>query len=227
MNTERKIIVTRETGVPVSALGVEPSDRSGLGACVILGHGAGGNMNSHIIRHFQSQLAVKGLIAVRFNFPYAEQMRRVPDRQAVLEDCFNRVIDKVTREYNLAESQIVLGGVSMGGRIASHVASSRSDISGLVFLGYPLHRPGNPHVMRDKHLYGLKQPMLFITGTRDFLARKEILEKVLAKLGAKAQVRWVDNADHSLKIRGASVDVQRRLHDELVQATCDWITKLA
>ncbi len=184
-------------------------------------------MNSHLIRHFQSQLAVKGLIAIRFNFPYAEQMRRVPDRQAVLEDCFNRVIDMVTKEYSLDESQIVLGGVSMGGRIASHVAGSRSDVSGLVFLGYPLHRPGNPHVMRDKHLYGLKQPMLFITGMQDFLARKDILEKVLAKLDAKAQVRWVDNADHFLRIRGASAEAQRRLYDELVQAIYDWIAKLA
>ncbi len=184
-------------------------------------------MNSHIIRHFQSQLAVKGLVGVRFNFPYAEQMRRVPDRQAVLEDCFNRVIDKATKEYNLEESRIVLGGVSMGGRIASHVALSRIDVLGLVFLGYPLHRPGKPEVMRDKHLYGLKQPMLFISGTRDFLARKDILEKVLAKLGAKAQVRWVDNADHSLRIKGASAEEQRRLHEDLVQAAYNWITKLA
>ncbi len=184
-------------------------------------------MNSNMIRHFQSQLAVKDLIAVRFNFPYAEQMRRVPDRQEVLEDCFNRVIDKVTREHNLDESQIVLGGVSMGGRIASHVAGSRNDVRGLVFLGYPLHRPGNPEVIRDKHLYGLKQPMLFISGTRDFLARKDILERVLAKLGAKAQVRWVENADHSLRIKGASAEAQRRLQEELVQVTYDWITKLA
>ena len=115
----------------------------------------------------------------------------------------------------------------MGARIASHVAGSRSDVRGLVFLGYPLHRPGNPAALRDNHLYNLKQPMLFISGTRDFLARRDLLQNVLTKLGAKAQVRWVENADHSLRIKGASAETQRRLHDELVEAIYDWITKLA
>ena len=88
----------------------------------------------------------------------------------------------------------------MGGRIASQVAASGTvEVDGLFFLGYPLHPLGKTDQLRDEHLYRIRKPMLFVSGTRDGFARKDLLDKVLARLGPVANVHWIINGDHSFK----------------------------
>ena len=87
----------------------------------------------------------------------------------------------------------------MGGRVASYIASGVPDLNGLIFLGYPLHPPGKPDELRDSHLYELRMPMLFISGTKDTFARKDLLEKVVKTIGSNATLSWVQGGDHSLK----------------------------
>lgn len=93
----------------------------------------------------------------------------------------------------------------MGGRIASQVAAKDGvDVNALFFLGYPLHPPGRTEQLRDKHLYSISKPMLFISGTRDNFATKDLLERVVAKIGPNAQLDWIENGDHSFKTRDST-----------------------
>jgi hypothetical protein len=115
------------------------------------------------------------------------------------------------------------GGKSMGGRVASYIAGDTPGVDGLIFLGYPLHPPGKPDQLRDAHLYALDMPVLFISGTKDTFAGRDLLEKVVAKIGSNATLVWVEGGDHSLK-RG-------RKDTESLQAAAqaieNWVRKVA
>src|SRR5438270_5580967 len=135
------------------------------GVTAILGHGAGADQNSDFMARFATGLAARGINVVTFNFLYTEQGRRVPDANKALEACFRAVIEAVRHKRI---GRLVIGGKSMGGRIASQVAAaSAPGVEGLVFLGYPLHPPGRADQLRAKHLPDITVPMLFVQGSRD------------------------------------------------------------
>lgn len=206
-----KTAFTWDTGT-VSGLWHHPDRPT---AYLVLGHGAGGNMHTPGLIAFADILAAQGIGAVRFNFPYAEAKRRIPDPQSRLETCYRSVAIQVARRA----PRIFLGGRSMGGRIASHVAASGFQAAGLVFLSYPLHPPGKPTQLRTAHLPKITVPMLFIQGSRDAFARSDLLTKTLMTLPL-ATLHVVDGADHALAVRGRSLaDIVR----ELVDVTTDWI----
>ncbi|HVH30063.1 MAG TPA: alpha/beta family hydrolase [bacterium] len=185
------------------------------GVYLVLGHGAGGTLDTPDLVTYADELAQRGIGAVRFNFLYSEERRKAPDRQAVLEDCYRAVADQVGRRAQT----LFLGGRSMGGRIASHIVASGTRAAGLVFLSYPLHPPGQPDRLRDKHLYTIKIPMLFLQGTRDAFAQPDLLQRTLARLPT-ATLHSIDGADHALRARGrAPADIMR----ELVGTSADWI----
>lgn len=176
-----------------------PGKLSDPKTCTIIAHGAGGPMHSPFIRFFHTELARHGFLAVKFNFPYMEARRRVPDRKDVLEGTYRTIIEQVRKDGPQVD-RVFIGGKSMGGRIASQVAANNGvDISGLFFLGYPLHPPGKTEQLRDAHLYKINKPMLFVSGTRDSFAKKDLLERVVAKIGSNAQLTWIENGDHSFK----------------------------
>ena len=118
--------------------------------------------------------------------------------------------------------RLIIGGKSMGGRVASYIAGDTLGVSGLVFLGYPLHPPGKTDQLRDQHLYALKLPMLFISGTKDPFAERDLLEKVVRKMGTNVTLVWVEGGDHSLK--------RRRNDEESLKTAVDtidrWIREL-
>lgn len=157
-------------------------------------------MHSPFIRFFHTELAKNGYLSVKFNFPYMEARRKVPDRNDILEECYRTIVKDVADREN--RSRIIIGGKSMGGRIASQVAAKDGvNVNALFFLGYPLHPPGRREQLRDKHLYTITKPMLFVSGTRDNFATKELLETVVARIGPNAQIDWIENGDHSFKTR--------------------------
>src|SRR4026207_1121699 len=113
-------------------------DRAGL--TVLLGHGAGASQTSGFMRMFAKGLAARGLDVMTFNFIYMEQGRSVPDQKPKLEACFRAVIEAALKHKKLKKNRLVIGGKSMGGRIASQVMAGEDktdDVAGLVFLGYP------------------------------------------------------------------------------------------
>jgi predicted alpha/beta-hydrolase family hydrolase len=175
---------------------LEPESWSNRTA-IILAHGAGQGMHSPFMTYFNSELATRGFLSVKFNFEYMDAKRHVPDPQPKLQAHYRTVVENVLTEYKPA--RLVIGGKSMGGRVASYVAGDTPGVDALVFLGYPLHPPGKTDKLRDQHLYALKIPMLFISGTKDTFAERGLLEGVVKKIGTNARLGWIEGGDHSLR----------------------------
>ena len=183
-------------------------------------------MHSPFIRFFHTELAKQGYIAVKFNFPYMEARRKVPDRTDVLEGSYRLTIEHA-RNHAPKTSRMFVGGKSMGGRIASQtVAANNLEVDGLFFLGYPLHPPGRTEQLRDKHLYTIKKPMLFLSGTRDSFARKDLLESVVERIGSNARLHWIEGGDHSFKTPGTgSVDPDGK--KEALDILLEWLVQIS
>jgi hypothetical protein len=199
-------------GVPVEF----STDRT----CIVFAHGAGGPMYSPFITHFHTELAKHGFLTVKFNFPYMEARKKTPDKTDVLEAAYSRIVEEV-RSSEFMPDRMFIGGKSMGGRIASQIVADGVDANGLFFLGYPLHPPGRPDRLRDGHLYKITRPMLFVSGTRDAFATRELLEKVLSRLGSKAQVHWIEAGDHSFNTPEGKSAVSK-IYDTVARVLVDF-----
>ncbi|HVF52100.1 MAG TPA: alpha/beta family hydrolase [Actinomycetota bacterium] len=186
---------------------------------VVLGHGAGADMTSDFMAIFADGLARADMGVLRFNFLYTDAGRRSPDKPALLESTLAAVAEEARPR---GKGKLVLGGKSMGGRIASQVAAAGTPADGLLFLGYPLHPPGKPERIRDAHLYGLEIPMLFIEGTRDPFCPLPALDRVLKKLPA-AQLAVIEDGDHSFKVRKSSGRSTPDAWAEAVDRAVEWI----
>lgn len=192
------------------------------GVTLVLAHGAGTAMDHPFLVAVAERLAQRGVAVVRFNFPYTERGDRAPDRAPVLEACYRAVLAALRADPALGGGRLVLGGKSMGGRIASHLAAAGEPCDGLVFLGYPLHPAGRPQVRRDAHLPRIAAPMLFLTGTRDALCPLPTLRAVLARL-PHATLHVVEDGDHGFAVRKRSGRTPDDVLDELAAATVAWL----
>jgi hypothetical protein len=167
------------------------------GPVLVVGHGAGAGMDHPFIVGLCDALAGEEIAALRFNFPYMEAGRRTPDQAANAIAAFRCVFDAATERAG--GRQVLAGGKSYGGRIASMAAADGMPAAALVFLGYPLHPPGKPDRIRDEHLYRLEIPMLFLHGTKDPFAEPTRLAAVVEKLGDRATLVDLDGAGHSFE----------------------------
>ncbi len=188
---------------------------------LILGHGAGANQTSAFMVTFATELALRGIDAVTFNFFYSEHRRGAPDPNDKLETCYRAVIEAVRSNKKLARNSLAIGGKSMGGRIASQVAAEGvGDLVGLVFLGYPLHPPGRPEKLRSTHLPLIESPMLFVQGSRDTFGTADELGPIVKKL-PHATLHLIEGGDHSLKVpkRGGVTqdEVYKGVQDEIAR----------
>jgi uncharacterized protein len=168
---------------------------------IALAHGAGAAMDSPFMNTVAEGLARNGIRVVRFEFPYMKARREggkrgAPDREAVLVEAWREVIARLG-----GGARIVIGGKSLGGRIASMVADE-AGVRGLVCLGYPFHPPGQPARSRVKHLEALRTPALIVQGTRDTFGQPEEVKHY--KLSRQIRIEWIMDGDHSLKPRARS-----------------------
>ena len=187
-------------------------------AALILAHGAGAGQRSPFMVAAARALSSRGIAVATFDFPYMSARRRVPDRAPVLEQAWRDAI-AAWREQDQAGLPLFIGGKSMGGRIASHVAAQGdAGVRGLVFLGYPLHPPGKPAARRDAHLPSIAAPMLFVQGSRDAFGTTDEIRELLPRL-AHATLFEVPGGDHSFKVpRAGGVsqdDVFTQIHDRV------------
>ncbi|HEX2293882.1 MAG TPA: alpha/beta fold hydrolase [Actinomycetota bacterium] len=190
-------------------------------ALVVLAHGAGAGMRSDFMAFQASSLADAGLHCWRFEFPYMEAGRKSPDKAAVLEDAWRAVAEEAR---SAADGRpLVLGGKSMGGRIASQAVAGGAPADGLVFHGYPLHPPGRPDRIRKAHLPDVRVPMLFVEGTRDPFCPLDTLAEVVAETRIDATVAVIDDGDHSFKVRAASGRSTKAAWGEVAERTVAWI----
>jgi predicted alpha/beta-hydrolase family hydrolase len=211
-------------GARASAL-VYPSERAAPHAALVLAHGAGAPQTHPWMVGMARALASRGLDVVTFNFLYADAKRRVPDKNAVLEDTWLAALEAVRTRADVAHARLFIGGKSMGGRIATQVAAQGAPgIEGVVLLGYPLHPPGRPEKLRAAHLERVKAPMLFVQGSRDAFGTPEELEPFLAPLAERGtRLFVVQGGDHSLvPLKSGGLDraqVIDRVADEIARFT--------
>ncbi len=213
-----------------------------LGVTLILAHGAGADQTSVFMVYFATELAARGVDTVTFNFIYTEQGRGAPDRNDKLESCWRAVITAVRNGTHAGEEagrKLVIGGKSMGGRIASQVAASQiaasevaalqaaaageDGIAGLVFLGYPLHPPGRPDKLRSEHLGRIRAPMLFVQGSRDTFGTPDELRAALADVKAAGDICVVDGGDHSFKVPKRAGVPQEQVYDHVLDEIVRWL----
>jgi predicted alpha/beta-hydrolase family hydrolase len=161
---------------------------------LVLAHGAGAPMDSPFLNSIAEGIGGAEIRVVRFEFPYMAARRtsggrHAPDREATLVASWRGVLAKLGRA-----ARFVVGGKSLGGRIASMIADDVG-AAGLVCLGYPFHPPGNPQRTRIKHLENLRTPALILQGTRDPLGRPDEIAQY--RLSQKIQMVWIEDGDHS------------------------------
>jgi len=221
------VAVEFDAGARLSARHYVGADRSGPLPTIVLAHGAGAGQRHPFMVAFGTGLAARGVGVVTFDFPYMEAKRRVPDRAPVLERAYQAAIRAVRNLPGIGTHPIFIGGKSMGGRMASHVAARHAaaagPLSGLVFLGYPLHPPGRPDEPRDAHLPDIAAPMLFVQGERDAFGTPEELRPVLARLTAPAQLMVVEGGDHSFAVPRASERSAADARESVMDAIVAWV----
>ena len=170
-------------------------------ATLVVAHGAGAGMEHPFLSGFTRALNDDGVATLRFNFPYREAGRKFPDRPPAAIAAWRAAMETARAAASDGEP-VWAAGKSFGGRMASMAVAEGMPVSGLVYLGYPLHPPGKPEKLRDEHLYGLTQPMLFLQGTRDTFATPELIEDVVSRIGPAATLQWCEGGDHSFAVAG-------------------------
>ncbi|MDM9648712.1 alpha/beta fold hydrolase [Rhizobium sp. S163] len=171
---------------------------------ILLAHGAGGAMDSAGMQRFSEALAAAGMRVVRFEFGYMAE-RRLSGRRPPPPKAETLIPEYLAAVRDLgASGPLVIGGKSMGGRIASMVADDlyrSGDIAGLLCLGYPFHPMGKPAQLRTAHLSAIETPTLICQGTRDAFGTRE--EVAGYSLSPTTDIFWLEDGDHDLKPRKA------------------------
>lgn len=190
---------------------------------LILAHGAGAGQHSAFMVRIANALAERGLVVITFDFPYMAAGRKLPDPAPVLERAWRETIEAIRAAPELGALPLFIGGKSMGGRMASHVAAQgTAGLAGLVFLGYPLHPPGRPQQRRDAHLPAIREPMLFVQGERDAFGTAEEIRALLPGLSAASSLHVVPSGDHSFKVPAKGGLSQPAVEREVVEAVARW-----
>jgi uncharacterized protein len=208
----------------VSALLMRPAQAKWM---LALAHGAGAGMKHAFMEALAEELARVAVATLRYQFPYMEQRRRVPDSP----DVSTATVAAAVRAARAAAPELPLlaGGKSFGGRMTSTAAAEDQleGVRGLVFFGFPLHPPKRPGTKRAEHLEKVKPPMLFLQGTRDELADLSLLRPICAKLGALATLHVIEGADHSFHVLNKSGKSDAGVLEELARTTETWAGKVA
>lgn len=209
--------------MPTPLLRNEPATATPDAPLVVLTHGAGGPMDEPVLETIAAGLAARGLRVARFELPYmaarrADGRRRPPDREPVLLAAWRAVVSELG-----GGDALVIGGKSLGGRVASLVADELG-VRGLVCLGYPFHPPGRPERLRTAHLAALRTPALIVQGTRDpFGTREEVAGYALSPA---IRVAWIEDGDHGFAPRRASGRTRAGNLAEAAAAVADFVAGL-
>lgn len=195
-------------------------------AALVLGHGAGAGMQHPFMTSLAVRLANRGICTLRYEFPYMSRGSRRPDPAPLLMATVRSAVAVAAEQFG--DLPLFAGGKSMGGRMASSAAAKEAlpGVRGIVFYGFPLHAPGKPTAERAGHLDAVTVPMLFLQGTRDTLARLELIEPVCQSLGPRATLHVLDGADHGFHVLKRSGRTDDDVLDELAHTTRRWIARL-
>lgn len=190
----------------------------------VFAHGAGAPMDSEFMQIISSGLSQMGIRVVRFEFPYMQERRingkkRPPNRQPELIESFKQVLE-------LQTGPCVIMGKSMGGRMASILASESilaDKVRGVLALGYPFHPQGKPEKLRIDHLPQVNVPMAIVQGSRDALGSRAEVEQLL--IPSSLEFLWLEDGDHDLKPRVKSGFTHKQHLDQTIQFCADFIKR--
>ena len=201
-----------------------PADRAReQHACLVLAHGAGAGQRHPFMVTVARGLAERGIDVVTFDFPYMAQKRRVPDKAPVLEASFRETVADARQRVG-PDRRLFVGGKSLGGRMATHLAAEGlADLQGVVLLGYPLHPPGKPEQPRVAHLPRITVPVLIVQGDGDAFGTPDEVKPAFASLGARATLHVVERGDHSLRVPRSAAVSQQDVYNGVLDAIAGWV----
>ena len=204
------------------------------GNLLVLAHGAGSGQAHPFMAAMGRGLAARSVDVVTFDFPYMQQRRRAPDRAPVLEAAFR---DAIAAARDLAGwgKHLFIGGKSMGGRIATHLAADHTDrairplLRGVVCLGYPLHPPGRPDQPRTAHLPAISASVLIVQGERDPFGTPAELAPVTATMKADVTLHVVEGGDHSLNVTrpGRKAPAAEDRYAQVLDVVAGWMESVS
>ncbi len=192
-------------------------------ACYVLAHGAGAGMTHPFMTAIADALAARGIATLRFQFPYMERGSKRPDAPKLAHAAVRATVQEAARR--LPKLLLFAGGKSFGGRMTSQAQAAEPlpGVRGLVFFGFPLHPAGKPSNDRASHLFEVAVPMLFLQGTRDKLADLKLLKPLVRKLGARATLKLLPDADHSFHVPVRSGRKDADVRTDMIEAMANWI----
>jgi hypothetical protein len=227
LETTELEIPVGETGsgaaTSVGALFLRPPAATAL---YLFAHGAGAGMRHPFMEAASHALAARRIATLRYEFPYMAAGRRMPDRRSTLVDTV-RAAARTAADL-APDLPLLAGGKSMGGRMTSTAAADQTlaGVQGIVFHGFPLHRPGDESDARADHLSDVALPMLFLQGTRDRLAELERVRRVCSRLGPRATLHVVEGADHGFSVLKRSGRTDTDVQEEMADAVAGWVRQL-
>jgi predicted alpha/beta-hydrolase family hydrolase len=195
----------------------------GARAIYVLAHGAGAGMAHPFLAKFATLMAERSIGTLRYQFPYMEAGSRRPDSPKVAEAAVRAAVAEAARK----KLPIIAGGKSFGGRMTSQAeAHGAMGVAGLAFLGFPLHPPGAPATTRADHLSDVKVPMLFLQGAKDEFAELELLQPVVKKLGRRATLHLIPDANHAFHVPARSGRKDSDVMAEMADTLASWTDTL-
>jgi len=220
MTTLQPVTIAVDAAHSVSGLLQVPREAR---ACYVVAHGAGAGMTHPFMGAVANELSERGIATFRYQFPYMEQGSRRPDAPKLAQATVRAAVAEASRLQ--PEVPLFAGGKSFGGRMTSQAqaATPLAGVRGLVFLGFPLHPVRQPSDERAAHLFAVQIPMLFLQGTRDELADSLLLQKVAEQLGARATLKWFQEADHSFHVPARTGRKDTEIMSEMLDALVAWI----
>jgi predicted alpha/beta-hydrolase family hydrolase len=217
------VTVRVDATTSVSALLILPTAAR---SCFVLAHGAGAGMTHPFMTTFAAALQARDIATLRYQFPFMEAGSKRPDRPTVAQAAVRAA---VAAAADLAPGRLLIaGGKSFGGRMTSQTQAIAGlpGVRGLAFLGFPLHPAGKPSDERAAHLEEIGIPMLFVQGTRDALAEMRLLEPVVRRLGARATLVPMADADHAFHVPARTGRTDAQVLGTLADALAGWIAAL-
>jgi predicted alpha/beta-hydrolase family hydrolase len=190
-------------------------------AVFVCAHGAGGHMGDRSMLRLAAALGAHGFEVLRFNFPYRGKGSARIDPMPVLKESI--VSQVLQARKNSPGKKLIIGGRSMGGRVASMLAAEGFACDGLLLAAYPLHPAGQPEKLRHAHLPQIRCPVLCFNGTRDPLCRRELMEQALVTVKAPWQMHWLEGADHSFHALKSSGRTDALIDAEVGEAGERWL----
>jgi uncharacterized protein len=220
--------------LPIMSLTRYPSDHgAGADTLFVLAHGAGGGQSHPFMVRYARGLAARGIDVVTFNFPYMNAKRKTPDKAPVLEAAFRDAVREAADGRDIGATRLVIGGKSMGGRIATHLAASPDNwpadappLAGVVALGYPLNPPGGAGRQdRVSHLFAASVPILIVQGTRDSFGGPKDVGAALGDRAPRITIHEVPTGDHSFNVQKSSGKTQAEADADVLDAISAWLAR--